>query len=131
MNTFELRLLSRERDVQMPGLVSFVGEDASGSFGLLAGHEAQVTVLSHGLARVRRADGARCFIGLPGGVLSFADDCLVISTRRFVFGEDARAVGEALAQEVLAQERAMAETRSQLRHLETTLLRRLAQWDPR
>ncbi len=88
-------------------------------------------MLSHGLARVRRADGARCFIGLPGGVLSFADDRLVISTRRYVLGDDAGAVGVALAQEVLVQERAMAETRSQLRRLETTLLRRLAQCDPR
>lgn len=127
MNTFRVQLLAADRGQAIDGVASFVGEDASGSFGLMAHHVRFMTVLSFGLARLRLAEGVWQYLGLPGGLLYFMDNELRISTRRYVLGSDASAIAGTLAQEMLAEEQALAETRSKLRRLEAQMLERMAQ----
>ena len=127
MNTFRVHLLAGDRGRTVEGVASFVGHDATGSFGLMARHVRFMTVLSFGLARLRLADGLWQYIGLPGGLLYFVDDELRISTRRFVVGDDPSAIAGTLAQEMLAEEQALAKTRSKLRRLEAQMLERMAQ----
>lgn len=127
MNRFRVELLAADRTECIDDVVGFVGEDASGSFGLMAGHERFMTVLVFGLARLRLADGRRLFVGLPGGLLDFRADGLHISTRRYLLGDDAAGIGRALASELLAEEQALATTLSKLRRLEAEMLQRLAQ----
>jgi F-type H+-transporting ATPase subunit epsilon len=43
MNTFVMHLQSATQYERINGVVSFVGEDESGSFGILAGHASMVT----------------------------------------------------------------------------------------
>lgn len=130
MNTFRVQLLAADRGQAIDGVASFVGEDTSGSFGLMAHHVRFMTVLSFGLARLRLADGVWQYLGLPGGLLYFIDNELRISTRRYVLGSDASAIAGTLAQEMLAEESALAKTRSKLRRLEAQMLERMAQLQP-
>ncbi len=51
---------------------SFIGEDASGSFGLQAGHARFMTILEFGLARFRTAEADWQYLALPGALLYFA-----------------------------------------------------------
>jgi F-type H+-transporting ATPase subunit epsilon len=126
-NTFRVQLLAADRGQILDDVVSFVGEDASGSFGLMAHHARFMTALTFGLARLRKADGTWQYAGLPGGLLYFVDNELRISTRRYVMGGDAAAIAGLLAQEMLAEEQALAQTRRKLRRLEAQMLERLAQ----
>lgn len=53
MNTFTLQLQSATQFERIEGVASFVGEDASGAFGILTGHARMLTALVFGLARYR------------------------------------------------------------------------------
>jgi len=127
VSVFRVQLLGSDAGEVIEDVVSFVGEDASGSFGLMARHARLVTVLSYGLARLRLADGRTRYVGLPGGVLYFADNELRLSTRRYLLGDDAAALGQALARQVLAEDRALAQTLQKLHRLEAEVMQRLAQ----
>lgn len=129
MNTFRVQLLGTDRGEAIDGVASFVGEDASGSFGLMAHHQRFMTVLAFGLARLTLADGSRQYLGLPGGLLYFVDNELRISTRRYLMGTDAAAIASVLAKEMLAEEQALALTRQKLHRLEAEMLQRMAQLD--
>ncbi|MDD5249109.1 MAG: F0F1 ATP synthase subunit epsilon [Rhodocyclaceae bacterium] len=127
MSGFSLQLLGADRGERIDGVMSFVGEDGTGSFGLLAGHERFMTVLSFGLARVRLADGAWEYLGFPGGLLYFVADECRISTRRYVRDNDVTRIARALTRELLDEEQALFETRRKLHQLEAEMLKQLAQ----
>jgi F-type H+-transporting ATPase subunit epsilon len=127
MNTFRVHLLGSDAGQTIDDVASFVGEDASGSFGLMAHHARFMTVLSFGLARLHLADGLTRYVGLPGGLLYFVDNELRLSTRRFLLGDDATAIGDALARQMLAEEQALARTLAKLHRIEAEMLQRLAQ----
>ena len=50
MKTFKLRLQDATHAMDIPGVTSFVGEDESGSFGILADHARLMTTLVIGMA---------------------------------------------------------------------------------
>ncbi len=127
MSSFTVQLLAADRSENIDGVTSFVGEDRSGSFGLLPGHERFMTVLSFGLARVRHANGAWEYLGIPGGLLYFIDNECHISTRRYLRDRDVTHVAQALTRELLAEEQALSETRRKLHRLEAEKLKQLAQ----
>ena len=127
MNTFTLHLLAADRCERIEGVTSFVGEDRSGSFGLLARHDRFMTALTFGLARLLLADGSREYLALPGGLLYFIDNELHISTRRYLRDTNAENLAQVLSREMLEEEQALHETRRKLHRLEAEMLRRLAQ----
>ncbi len=88
---------------------SFVGEDASGSFGMLAGHARFMTALSFGLARFRRGRDAWQYLALPGAVLYFAEQRLWIGTAPLSARSRLRAHQRLLREQLLAEEQALHE----------------------
>jgi hypothetical protein len=56
MNTFVLHLQSSAQYERIENVLSFVREDDSGSFGILAGHARMMTLLTFALARFRVED---------------------------------------------------------------------------
>ncbi len=127
MRTFTLVLQSRLERRRVDGVESFVGEDRSGAFGLLAGHARMIAALELGLARYRTSDGAWTYVALPGGVLYFSGDTLTLSARRFVCGADYTKILEALERRLLVEEEKMREVKESLHHLEEAMLKRLWQ----
>ncbi|MCX5870372.1 MAG: F0F1 ATP synthase subunit epsilon [Deltaproteobacteria bacterium] len=127
MNTFTLHLFAADRCERIEDVASFVGEDKSGSFGLLARHDRFMTALTFGLARLLLADGSREYLALPSGLLYFIDNELRISTRRYLRDTNAENLAEILSREMLEEEQALNETRHKLHRLEAEMLRRLAQ----
>lgn len=125
MNTFTLELLSATEQQQMHEVVSFVGEDASGSFGILAGHERAITVLVFGLARFHRVGEHWQYLALPGGLLYFVDNRLQICTRHYLIDSDYERITETLQKQLLAEERDLQKMKEGLRRMEESILRRL------
>ena len=125
MKTFELLLQDATHAPRIPGVTAFVGEDASGSFGILAGHARLMTSLSVGLARFRDADGAWHYLAQPGALLYFHDNQLTLSTRHFLLDDDYAAISAALQQQLLAEEEQLHTTKASLHRMEEAVLRRM------
>lgn len=129
INKFVLDIQDATTSRRIEPVYSFVGEDASGSFGLRAGHARFMTTLNFGLARFRPAEGDWQYLAMPGGLLYFADQRLWIGTRRFLLDHDHARITGLLREQLLAEERQLQDTKRGLRRMEEELLRRLWQLD--
>jgi F-type H+-transporting ATPase subunit epsilon len=127
MNTFTLQLRSTTESGDIPGVRAFIGEDASGSFGLLAGHARFITVLSFGLARFQRHNEPWQYLALPGAVLSFNANVLSIVTRRYLKDDDYARISTALQAQLLSEEENLRSMKESLRSMEDAMLKRLWQ----
>ena len=125
VKTFTLRLQDATQARQIQGLTSFVGEDAGGSFGILAGHARMMSTLSIGLARFRVGTERWQYLALPAGVLYFCDNVLTVSTRRYLLDDDYTRISQALQQQLLAEEHALQRMKQSLHRLEEEILKRL------
>jgi F-type H+-transporting ATPase subunit epsilon len=125
VKAFTLLLHDATRAERVPGVTSFVGEDESGSFGILAGHAPMMTLLVMGLARYRVGEQPWQYLALPGALLSFKEDVLTISTRRYLVDRDYARISRALRDQLLAEEQALQGTKHSLHQMEKEVLKRL------
>jgi len=125
MNTFTLQLRGAEQEQRIEGVTAFIGEDASGTFGLLAHHARFLTALEFGLARFRVGEEDWQYLALPRALVYFAENRLTLTTRRYVLDSDYERISQTLQNELLAEEQELRSMRNSLRALEENLLRRL------
>ena len=125
MNGFTLILRDSSAVTRIENVGSFVGEDASGSFGLLPGHARFMTCLELGLARFRCREGDWQYLALPGGVLYFRDNILNLCTRRYFIDADYGRIIEVLTRQLLAEEESLRDVKKSLAQLEQEVMRRL------
>jgi len=125
MSGFTVRLQSANQYERLDEVVSFVGEDASGSFGLMQGHGRFVTTLVFGLARLRYADGRRDYLALPEAVAYFDENQLTLSTRRYLRGDDYTRISQVLRKELVREEQVLVEFKHSLEQMERAMMLRL------
>jgi F-type H+-transporting ATPase subunit epsilon len=125
MKSFSLRLQDATHSEEIAGVTSFIGEDASGSFGILAGHARMMASLIIGLARFRIGEGAWQYLALPGAVLYFQSNTLTLSTRHYLLDDDYMRISQALQQQLLAEEEKLHTMKEGLHHMEEEVLTRL------
>ncbi len=106
-------------------VISFVGEDSSGSFGIQAGHARMMASLSFGLARFRTRKSDWRYLALPRALLYFHDDVLSLSTRHYVIDDDYRRINDVLREQLLAEESELRSVKESLYRMEEEALRRL------
>jgi F-type H+-transporting ATPase subunit epsilon len=125
VRNFVVHLQSASQYERLDDVESFVGEDASGSFGVLAGHARFMTVLVFGLARLRRTSTGWEHLALPGGVLDFSRNELHLSTRRYLRDPDYMRVSSELREQIREEETRLREVRESVNRLEEEMLMRL------
>jgi len=126
MNTFDLQLYDSRQGQRIEGVSSFVGEDESGSFAILAHHARFMTVLSFGLARYRCGDnGAWQYLALPGALLYFAENTLTLFCRHFLVDSDYEQISRRLEEELLAEEEELQEVKESLKRMEEAMLKQM------
>lgn len=125
MKTFTLILQDATRTQTIADVSSFVGEDVSGSFGILAGHARMMTSLIIGLARFREGEDSWKYLALPSALLYFRDDHLTLSTRRFMLNDDFMEINAALQQQLVTEEEQLRSMKESLRRMEEEMLKRL------
>ncbi|MEA3275920.1 MAG: F0F1 ATP synthase subunit epsilon [Pseudomonadota bacterium] len=125
MKGFTLDLRDTGKAERIEGVTSFVGEDATGSFGILSGHARFMTVLGFGLARFRLDDGPWQYLALPGALLYFVDNLMQITTRHYLRDEDYDRISRRLEEQMAAEERDLRAVKQSLRRMEEELLRRM------
>jgi len=125
MTPFVMYLQSATQYERIEGLTMFVGEDASGSFGIMAGHHRMMTTLQFGLARFCTDGSEWQFLALPGGVLYFVNNELFLNTRRYLRDKDGARITQALEQQLRREEAALRELKESLHRLEEEMFKRL------
>ncbi len=125
MNGFVVKLLHATGSETIENVISFVGEDASGSFGILAGHRRMMTTLVTGLARFRTRRNDWRYLALPGALLYFNDDVLTIGTRRYLVDDDYMRISQALQEQLIAEEEELRVIKEGLHRMEEEILKRL------
>ena len=125
MATFTLLLNDISQALQFDAVTSFIGRDASGSFGLQAGHEAFVTCLQPGLARFRDQQQQWHYIAQPGAVVLFRNNQLQIAATQMLVSTDR----DSLVTQMDAQWRAVDQQRGSMKlnitQVEQALARKL------
>ncbi len=120
-----MRLDSATRCERIENIASFVGEDRSGSFGIMAGHVRMITFLSFGLARYRLAGGETEYLALPGGLLYFVGNELRIGTRQYFRSQNYDEMAAILDRQLHEEEENLKAIKDSLRRLDESILRRL------
>lgn len=92
MELFTIHLKSATQYEKIDKVISFVGEDASGQFGILAHHSRMMTCLKFGLAWFRDENQETEYLALPGAVVYFIDNQLHIATRHYVRHKEYQAI---------------------------------------
>ena len=119
-----LRLQDATQEVVVEEVESFVGEDASGSFGILPSHDRFLTCLDFGMARYR-VGGIWAYLAVPGAVLRCDGEEIVISCRHFVTETDYSLIRQALEHRLMSEEQELRKVKGSLQRLEDELLKRL------
>ncbi len=125
MNGFTLILQDATHTERLSDVASFTGEDASGSFGLLAGHERFMTSLVFGLARFRVADQPWQYVAAPGALVYFNGDVLTLSTRRYLRDADFTRITALLDKQLVKEEENLHGVKLSLQRMEEEMMKRL------
>lgn len=125
MREFSLLLHDARRSETIEGVTSFVGEDASGSFGILAGQSRLVTALVFGLARFRVRQEPWQYLAVPGAVLYFHDNSLTVTTRRYLLDSDYDRITTLLQEQLVQEEEQLQAMKKSLANMEDEVLKRL------
>ncbi|MCK9397335.1 MAG: F0F1 ATP synthase subunit epsilon [Methylobacter sp.] len=120
-----MNLFDASHEQRIAGVTSFVGEDATGCFGIQANHARFMTTLVFGLARFRLATEAWQYLALPRAVVYFSDNELTISTRHFLIDTDLNRISTLLEQQLVVEEEDLRATRESLHRMEQAVLKRL------
>jgi F-type H+-transporting ATPase subunit epsilon len=127
MDAFDIHLQSATQYEKIHNVVSFVGEDNSGQFGILAHHDRMMTCLKFGLAWFRYANNEIDYLALPGAIIYFIDNQLYISTRHYFRNKDYQVIQTSIAKELQIEEENLLCIKESLHHLDEEILKRL--WD--
>lgn len=125
MNAFTLELQDAMQSKRISDVTSFVGEDASGSFGIMANHDRMMTSLVIGMARFRIGAEQWQYLAVPGALLYFHDNVLSLNTRRYLLDDDYERISANLQQQLLAEEEKLHGMKQSMRQMEEEVLKRL------
>lgn len=125
MKTFVLELQSCSRSEEIVDVISFVGEDASGSFGIMAGHDWMMTSLQFGLSWFRHNNGEIEYLAMPGGLLHFINNRLLINTRSYLRSFNYQEIAASLDQKLNEENQNISELKNILHNLDKGILEHL------
>ncbi|MDI1230907.1 MAG: F0F1 ATP synthase subunit epsilon [Methylobacter sp.] len=125
MNQFVLNLFDASHEQRIAGVTSFIGEDATGCFGIQANHARFMTTLVFGLARFSLSLDEWQYLALPGAVVYFNNNELTVSTRHFLIDTDLERISTLLEQQLIAEEENLRATRESLHRMEQAMMKRM------
>ena len=125
MKSFVLHLQDATHYELIDQVTSFVGQDDSGLFGILADHARMMTVLAFGLARYRTTDERWHFLAVPRGLLYCVNNNLYLSARRYIRDDEYVRISQALEEQLVTEETALRTIKDSLQKLEEEMFKRL------
>jgi F-type H+-transporting ATPase subunit epsilon len=107
-------------------VIAVQAADASGSFGLLPGHEAFVTVLAPGVLSYRTPEGRDRFVAVDGGMLLVEDEHVWVTTHDAVAADQLEDLTDTTAAMLTRRSAEERVARAAFSELETSLRRELS-----
>jgi F-type H+-transporting ATPase subunit epsilon len=129
MKSIKVLLQDVTHTEQYEDVTSFVGEDKSGSFGILPDHDRFMTALAIGLCRFKTVHHDWLYVATAGALLYFHDNRLYLTTRHFLIDNDYGRISAALTDQLLEEEARLRGQKQSLRQMEEEVLKRL--WELR
>jgi len=123
--TITLNLYDATHAESVSDIVSFIGEDETGSFGIFPGHSRMITALTVGLAQFRQKDRDWQYLALPGGLLYFQGNVMTVTARKFLIDHDYRRIASAMQKQLLEEEKEIHSLKQSLHSMENEVLKRL------
>lgn len=87
MKSFCLTLMGLNQHLVLAEVVSLIGEDNSGQFGVLASHEPMLACLQPGIVRITAQDKKRLYLAQPGAILQVEPSGVQLVTSRYLISE--------------------------------------------
>lgn len=131
MSTFTLLLHDINQQYSYDKVVSFVGRDGSGSFGIQAGHETFVTCLQPGLARFRMAENRWQYVAQPGAVILFQDNQLQLSASQLLLSDDYGSILSQMDSQWHELDQQLGSTKRNIAQVEQALARKILEMNRR
>jgi F-type H+-transporting ATPase subunit epsilon len=125
MNNFSIYLQSSTQYEEINDIVSFIGEDSSGSFGIMANHGRMMTCLKFGLCSFRSESNTEEYLAFPGGVLYFIENKLFVNTRHYFRSKGYEIITTALEHELIREEESIHSVKESLHRLDEEILKHL------
>jgi len=125
MSTFILHLHDAYQIQHFENLISFVGSDESGSFGIRSQHVRMMTILNKGLSSFTLDNGDTRYLASSGAVVYFDQNQLTLSALRFFVDSDHRRVRTLLEQQIDRETAELSRLKDSLQHMEDAMLQRL------
>jgi F-type H+-transporting ATPase subunit epsilon len=125
MKSFLLHLQDGTHYERIDQVTSFVGQDDSGLFGILADHARMMTVLAFGLARYRTTDDRWHFLAVPRGLLYCVNNNVYLSARRYIRDDEYLRISQALEEQLVTEETALRSIKESVHRLEEEMFKRL------
>lgn len=125
MNTFSLHLHGVTQYEHLPNVISFIGEDASGKFGIMAKHCRMLSSIKFGLSTLYYADNRVEYLALAGGIVYFLDNSLYIGTRQYYRSHNYEEIVTVLNKQLHAEAETIRDINETLRRFDEMVLRHL------
>lgn len=87
-NTFHVEVVTQERRLYAGEAVSLVAPGATGSFGVLANHQAMITTLGVGELRITDATGHQRLAALMGGFFEVSNNKAIVLADKAEWAEE-------------------------------------------
>jgi F-type H+-transporting ATPase subunit epsilon len=131
MKTFRILLRDTVGNESIEHVRCFIGEDASGSFGILAHHARFMTRLVFGLARFQQPDVPWQYLAMPGAMLYFNGNELILNTRRYFKSATYTDISRILTETLTGEEQNLLELKHSLHRIEENILRQMLTYESR
>lgn len=125
MMAFNVHLLSNTQKEVLTQVVSFVGRDTSGKFGILAYHTKMMACLAYGLAQLRYETNEMEYLAIPSGLLYFINNELYITTHHYIRSKNYTDIVMALEQRLLYEEKKVQSIKNSIHQLDKEMLKSL------
>jgi F-type H+-transporting ATPase subunit epsilon len=125
--TFGLQILVPDAVVLDTRVTAVQAGDATGRFGLRAGHEPFVTALSPSLLVYTDEEGRERYAALDGGVLLLEGNLVSVVTREAVLADRLEDVAKQAAAILDIRQQEERRARDEFHELQTALVKQLAQ----
>lgn len=125
MNSFVMYLQSSTQYEEINDILSFIGEDSSGRFGIMANHGRMMTCLKFGLSWFRHEDNTEEYLAVPGGVLYFNENKLFVNTRHFFRNKNYEIITTAIENQLIQEEENIRGVKESLHRLDEEILKHL------
>jgi len=125
MNSFIIHLQSPNRNEVIDKVISFVGVDNSGSFGILPNHMRIMTCLEYGLLWFKYQNNEIEYLAVPGAILYFVDNQLFINTQYYLKNKDYNIITKDFEHEIVTEKSLIKEIKGNLEKLNIEILRQM------